>query len=451
MTLKGSALNELNPGYNTLSHGHKTTDGVSPDITATHGTTALTLDAAAYGARVIEPGHWRTGRKPQPRRPSRARETSPLHRGHALNNMPVKAQPARSQAAWLTATETWISRLHKRDDFTRNLLAISRVLGFNAHWETLTTTTLSWGRIAADTGLTRRTVANHLRFLHEHGWLARVAAGRSATAKAAAGMTGPHAESNDAPVYLLAQPETTEPWDTTFTPPTSSGYKEFLRTREADTPSGAATRPDISSGAAVAGRTPTRPGAHRPESFWPRYVPVEHKRDRIRAAAEIGRIAFVFRRLHSPNYLAWLLKDFFTAGWTVDDVLHAIDTRPDGLPQGHDLNGEWIAYTGADGISQRGLPHWINYRLNTWRDTAGLPLPSKSQTRAHRRTRRAAAEHRRRQAIERAHTEQNATESAHRSPTTTASAEKQAALARMRAITGAHFHTLTRHDTRKDS
>ncbi|MFI6513329.1 hypothetical protein ACIBCT_37485 [Streptosporangium sp. NPDC050855] len=84
----------------------------------------------------------------------------------------------------------------------------------------------------------------------------------------------------------------------------------------------------------------------------------------------------ILRRL-SARHLRSILRPFFAAGWTADDVLHGLDHRPDGS-----------AWTLTSDPSY--VPGWIRYRLAPW-TSAGLPARSPSQARAERRAAAAAA------------------------------------------------------------
>ncbi|MGW6499294.1 hypothetical protein [Nonomuraea angiospora] len=69
------------------------------------------------------------------------------------------------------------------------------------------------------------------------------------------------------------------------------------------------------------------------------------------------------------NIPAWArptAQRFLDAGWHVSDVLHALDTRPDG--------SEWT-YT----PHRHGTPQWAVYRLSVWLDGFGQPYPPRSQ------------------------------------------------------------------------
>lgn len=40
----------------------------------------------------------------------------------------------------------------------------------------------------------------------------------------------------------------------------------------------------------------------------------------------------------------------FASGWTVQDLITALDTTPDGRAHGQLVAGQWVPYSGADGI-----------------------------------------------------------------------------------------------------
>lgn len=85
----------------------------------------------------------------------------------------------------------------------------------------------------------------------------------------------------------------------------------------------------------------------------------------LRAAEALRQHSLDLRKV-SPRYVRHLVQDFFAAGWTPADVLHAIDHLPDGRP--------W-PYAGM----ARHVPGWTRHRLNAWRAATGAVLPSKSQ------------------------------------------------------------------------
>ncbi|MFC7582529.1 hypothetical protein ACFQYP_00970 [Nonomuraea antimicrobica] len=88
-------------------------------------------------------------------------------------------------------------------------------------------------------------------------------------------------------------------------------------------------------------------------------------------------------------YLRWLLKPFLGAGWTVADVLHALDVRPDG--------SAWT-YTWQSVNELRHIPGWVRHRLGAWLDEDGQVLPSRSQREMSAAARRRAEQEGRRRA-----------------------------------------------------
>lgn len=410
-------MEELSSGYRTRKKSATTTRAYP----ATH-----TTEGAAALSPIIS-ADWRTNPSMRVRRPSRTQETSALHRGRALLHM--QATLATSQAKWLRAVDEWINDLDMRLDGRENRRRLARVLGFNADWKTLTTNTLTWSTISERTGMSRATVARHLLALHEAGWIGRVAAGRSAAAKQAAGWKGDDAFINDAPVYALTQPVDDAAVDINETPPTVSGYKEFpARAHEAGTPPGAATR--HSSTKAADGR-PSAVPAHRTLPTWPGHVTPSSKNERILAGREWARLVPALNKL-SDRHLAFLAKDFFAAGWTIRDLMTALDSLPNGWKQGQFVDGRWVPFSGADGIPATRLGHWVNWRLNAWRDN-GTVVESPAQT----RVRRAAAAKKQRQAEQRARDEERQRNRAEMA-TPEGQSAKQACLDQMKARRKSH-------------
>lgn len=312
----------------------------------------------------------------------------------------MQARLADSQVQWLRDVDEHIADLPLRADAKQHRREIARMVGFHAEWKELVTRTLTWDAIATQVGLTRRSVARHLRALHEAGFLGRVAAGRSAAAKKAAGWTGPEAEENDAPVYALTVPTGAEPVDSNVTPPTVSGYKESpARTGAREHPRGAATRHSlVEAPAAGGGSNPVVP-AHPLPPAWPSHVPAKRKDERVQAALALQARIPVLRKI-SAKHVASVTRHFMLAGWTVRDLHHALDALPDGRAQGHFVNGSWVPWSGADGIPPQRLGHWLRFRLAHWLDSDGQPVEAPSQREARRARTRAqqrAAQQRRRE------------------------------------------------------
>lgn len=83
------------------------------------------------------------------------------------------------------------------------------------------------------------------------------------------------------------------------------------------------------------------------------------------AAREVQRRSFTLRRI-TDRHVRSLLREFFLAGWTVADVLLALDRKP---------AGRW-RHDGAAAVDNVGA--WVAYRLRAWRTTEGTVRRSPS-------------------------------------------------------------------------
>lgn len=249
-----------------------------------------------------------------------------------------------------------------RADRRATILAVADVVAFCADWTSMTSRP-TWALLGARTGRSRATVARALATLREAGLLGVVATGRSAG-------YGPMALGGqaEAAVYVLAVRSTLRLVDQagdehetptraagSYPPPGARGVRETAMTEPLRGPTlGAAARPSV--------LTP-----RRQEPLWPGSATARRKDERRSAAAELQRRSFPLRRT-STAWIAATTREFMLAGWTVNDVLAAIDHRPDGSAWAHD---------GATGVQQVG--RWLAHRLTAWRDQHGTVLRSPSQ------------------------------------------------------------------------
>ncbi|MFE7630374.1 hypothetical protein [Kocuria sp. NPDC057446] len=138
--------------------------------------------------------------------------------------------------------------------------------------------------------------------------------------------------------------------------------------------------------------------ARRTAPLWPAHAPVRPpavgatRRDRqhVRRGAglELQHHALVLRRI-TTAYVVDVAGPCFEAGWSIADVLHALDWTPQGVRYSHDS---------VTGIENPGA--WFAARLRTWTHQDGTPMPSVGQ--------RAAVEAERRRAEALAAAEQHA-------------------------------------------
>ena len=114
---------------------------------------------------------------------------------------------------------------------------------------------------------------------------------------------------------------------------------------------------------------------------WPATQPTSTRGERLRLAHQLRRVSPDLHQL-TPRLLRHLLRPWLTAGWTLTDLLHAIDHHPHTGPRHHSPTG-----TGPGTI--RNPPGWLLHRLHDWQHPDGTPLPSHRQrtttTRATRR------------------------------------------------------------------
>ena len=253
------------------------------------------------------------------------------------------------------------------------------------------TSTPGWDWLAEVTGLTRATVARIIRFLRKIGMLGLVAGGRQAQYTPASSTEfarwGNHGEAvADRAVYVLcevlddkARAEIKESnckidgflsrfskaVDVTATPIQKHSATTKPKAKELGTKAGLREYFQM-----VTDRF--RQGEDRTDVHWAGNATTEamdgaeSRRNRLNAARTVQFNA-PFLRAKSNRYVANILTPFFRNGWTANDVLHALDTMPDGTPRPH---------SGMSGVRNAGAV--LNARLNDWRHK-GSPVLSKSQ------------------------------------------------------------------------
>ncbi|WP_424346791.1 hypothetical protein [Kocuria sp. CH-021] len=133
--------------------------------------------------------------------------------------------------------------------------------------------------------------------------------------------------------------------------------------------------------AALSRRTAPLWPAHAPVRPAPGATPQDRRQVRRLAGLEIQHHALVLRRISTAGVVA-VAEPCFDAGWTVADVLHALDWTPQGARYAHDS---------VTGIENPGA--WFAARLRTWTHQDGTPMRSADQRAA------AEAEQRRAEAL----------------------------------------------------
>lgn len=356
------------------------------------------------------------------KRVSRAQETSPRAIAWAIPHGSKKID--HTAQAW-RATRSLDELLARRADCKRNILAVLWVLLRYTDHESMTVR-ITWDTIASKARVSRATVGNALRFLRTHGILGIVASGRSAEYAAKAGQPA----TNEAPVYVICRPiglglRPQDAKDTTTTHQTPNHtacgnnleplpvgglttyeVSSYTRTREKNTHNEPlrGTEKLFGHGSAVR----THHNDDRPVELWPAHRTISSRGQGLSAAAEILRRMPDFARFSKKNVLN-MFKPFFSNGWTIADIQHALEWRT--TPGLHGKEA-WGALPQHDRETQsyidycRILRAAILHRMNQWRTATGEIMLSRSQRAAAasshaRAAARAAAERRAQQAAQR--------------------------------------------------
>ncbi|MDV2982486.1 UNVERIFIED_CONTAM: hypothetical protein Q9R71_35455 [Actinomycetes bacterium ARC8] len=387
------------------------------------------------------------------KRVSRAQETSPRAIAWAIPTGSKKID--HTAQAW-RATRSLDELLARRADCKRNILAVLWVLLRYTDHDSMTVR-ITWDTVATKARVSRATVGNALKFLRTHGILGIVASGRSAEYAAKAGQQA----TNEAPVYVITRPvglglrpqdapDTTASRPTHHTPKraacgnnleplpvgglTTYEVSSFTRTREKNTHNEPLRGTEKSFGHGSAVRT--HQSDQRPVELWPTHRTISSRGQGLSAAAEILRRMPDFARFSKKNVLN-MFTPFFTAGWNISDIQHALEWRTTpglhgkeswgALPQHDHETQSYIDYC-------RILRAAILHRMNQWRTASGEIMLSRSQRAAAassqaRAAARAAADRRAKRAHDRP---------AHQSAAATGAAKARAALHTARSAKISH-------------
>lgn len=412
------------------------------------------------------------------RHTSRRRRDTPWGRAQVEAALSEGVRRACSQIGWMADVREHPDLQLLRADAQAHLLLVAHLVALYANWTTYTSRP-TWDALVRRSGLSRRTVARHLRWLRKHDLLVIVEQGTTADLSPGVLQCGPDGEKprNIATVYLLTapvrvrlvalshpedyglehihtgpvdeveaaawrhqdhadtapdpaqtrqEPPGDQPVDISGTPTPSVGGKKPLTRARLD-PSGAGLRPALQE------PSPMRrlPGGTEPEEpTWNLGSTPAGRKDRLAAAAALQQALPVLARI-SAAHVAHLLREYFLAGWSAADVLAATSRRPDGTSWSHEH-------------AVRHVPGWLRHRLAPWRANPGDPASPVGTSPG----RRAAAEATRRQALARAHTEATRTaEAAAQAATVDPAAVPELVKARARQRAQAHALRLARRHT----
>lgn len=351
-------------------------------------------------AALPQPG----ARRPAPphlRRVPTTRENSDLAVGGAL---PDGHERPATQGRWRSVLRASLGPGQFRADRRTTLLAVATTLMNHTDWDTGTSRP-TWAvlidRCQRITGRgSRSTIARAIATLIKLKLIARIAGGRIGCytpdgCRARSDSKGPclHPEGRCAPheaaVYVLIVPtrlrsvpnnavvEAASAVDGNDTPPPREvSVAHPVRAHARQKTQSEPLRGTHHEAPAQAPATQVIPNRHDP--LWPARATTGSQGARFAASVELQRRLPVLRQISTRDVRS-CLREFFLAGWTVQDIEHALDWRPDGTRWPHD---------GADGIGPYRVRGWLAHRLKPW-TTDGTPRRSFTQQadadRAHRR------------------------------------------------------------------
>lgn len=294
--------------------------------------------------------------------------------------VPDGSRRARGQAEWVRTVQEHQDVLALRAHGRANLLAVAWVLARHADWDDMTTWP-TWPVLIERTGLARRTVARWLERLQHAGLLGVVESGSTPQFRPMA-LRG--SEENRAAVYVLAVPSPVMPEQ--GTPSSQEGVERpgsRLSTAESGTPTWLLLDQEKDPNARA--RVEQEPGPLRgPDradggEHWPRTRAAGSRRERLELVRRLQREAPDLRRLTDVS-LRHLLRPWLLAGWTVAELVHALDHEPDGTER------TWTTAVRSPG-------GWLLSRLQPWTITPGVACsPPSVALRASESVERAAAE-----------------------------------------------------------
>lgn len=326
-------------------------------------------------------------------RVSRTTERSPKRAELAV---PAGSARAADVAEWLEAVDAWIASHAQWYAPTREgMKAYTRALVRSVDPRSMTTICTNAQALRACGRLSVTTIKRYRRLLEEAGFLAEVAPGRKGAyapvstngmrdgaGNLVVGADGAPVMMNDAAVRVLAVPDSMRRQTSqgaNLTPGPRQGSTKYFskkiptRARENE---GFFHKLDPIRGLHTEAErlAALLPGdgdvpANRGRSWWSSNATRGTDKGRSVAAARLlAELAPVFRAT-TDTAIGWAIRRFIQAGWSVADLMWAIDHRPDGTGWTYDTH-------------VRHVLGWLRHRLAYWLDAEGAPLRSPRQERA---------------------------------------------------------------------
>jgi hypothetical protein len=313
-------------------------------------------------------------------RPRRVRKAKERSNRAVWSVIPAGHRPARHIIRWLRSIQELAEFQLARKDLKANIWrfanAVAQCPGFDPASMTIMPI---WQRLQERFGFPAKSISNYFRRLRDWGALAVVATGRTAefTPKSS-GRT-----ENEAAIYVLLEKveeggveksSVPVPNRAVNNPPHARAGEESKLNIDAATPHASLKR-------AEQRREVNHQLLNRKAPLWdPNAKNKRERREAERLASlELQFRSFPLQRISTPHVAA-ICRPFFRAGWTIRDILHAIDWRPNTDARYH--------HDGANGVENTGA--WLKFRLGKWVRKDGGFYRSPSQKREAERIQRAA-------------------------------------------------------------
>ncbi len=340
----------------------------------------------------------RAGRKGT-HKPRRVRKTKERSNRAVWSVMPAGHKPARHIIRWLRSIQELPEFQLARKDLKANIWkfvnAVAQCPGFDPASMTIMPL---WQRLQERFGFPPKSISNYFRRLRDWGAIAVVATGRTAafTPKSSG------RNENEAAIYVLLEKTEDQGVEKSSVPvPTRAvNNPPHARAREASELHIETASPHHSPKRAAQRREVNHLLLNRSEPLWDPNATTGAKTKRGRRAAErLAALELQFRSFPlqriSTAHVAAICRPFFRAGWTIKDILHAIDWRPNTDAKYH--------HDGANGVENTGA--WLKFRLAKWIRHDGGFYRSPSQKRDAENIQRAAETRAATERRERARTE----------------------------------------------
>lgn len=289
----------------------------------------------------------------------------------------VPVRDPRGQAEWLArlAADPLIS--HRYRPTRERLLALARELAFRANWDSFEVWP-TWARLMEVSGWARSTMAGWMRELRLRGWLATVESGSTPQFRPMA--LRDEVEGNRAAVYALRVPITADEaaaakvsGDKTWTP---TGSFDLVKKSSRGTSSRARRIFHSLTAFRAAEREiealRARAEASKVLDFGSR--PPVGPGQMLAAAAQLAGQHTILSRM-SRKAIRSACRPYWAAGWTNNDVLHALAYRP----------SNWSP---LPAVAEYTITHpngWVRARLSAWQTPRGTVLPGYSDSRVSRK------------------------------------------------------------------